>query len=118
MYVLCIPPRFATELRVGPVCNTMNDLKDKNVYVSAAFEPTGAELLAASRRERERARVKAPLGQRDVKPKVEEKKVMSIMDIDLTLSDSDDDDMPDVSQILANSQKVKGKQSVFKLVAG
>jgi hypothetical protein len=106
--------------RPCPVCGAMADLgSTANVFVSAAFEPSDDELLAEARRGQGGTnagggvRVKEDI-------KVERKLAQSLMDIDLTLSDSDDD-MPDLSEIIAKDKakrKVKGACALPALLGG
>jgi len=86
----------------------MLDLKDKNVYSSAAFEPSDKELAAAAREEREAKKSRSGNNRLAPPAQIKDKKP-TIMDIDLLeISDSDDDDMPSLKQIIAK-QKVKGE---------
>ena len=95
----------------GPTCKQMNDLQQKAVFLSAAFQPTPEELQHATRR-------KYP------GPSAKSVPVRETIDIDLdSNSESSDDDMPDISTILKNhaaaaaaakgTGKAKGKGRVI-----
>jgi hypothetical protein len=88
----------------------MIDISDDAVYLSAAFEPTEAELekLEQERRHRKSKKPTTNILRKPKSSPVRDIKPKSIMDLDLTLSDSDDD-MPDLSVMLAKSNVKTGK---------
>ncbi|KAI0319418.1 SNF2 family N-terminal domain-containing protein [Amylostereum chailletii] len=91
----------AQGLRPCPTCKIMNDLRPNKVFLSAAFEPTEEELRDFEHGERSRAK----RAKREPSP-IAVKKPVSLLDIDsIELSDSDDDEMPAMSQILASATK-------------
>ncbi len=81
-------------LRIGPKCKKMQDLRPNSVFKASAFMPSEAEIRAACRAAKDRAR-SAPAKRRK----------LEIIDLsDSSESDSDSDDgMPDLSKLLKSS---------------
>lgn len=108
-------PLHADWLSAGPFpkCGAMNDLRPHRVFLSNAFEPSEDEVddFAAEERARKssaRSRGRAVLTPARPAPapvKKEQKKV-TLENFEISdLSDSDDDEMPDISSIVKSSAK-------------
>ncbi|KZT67894.1 hypothetical protein DAEQUDRAFT_672524 [Daedalea quercina L-15889] len=89
----------AKGLRPCPTCKKMQDLSPSHVFLSQAFEPHQDEVRTAIRRSRAATR-SAPQPKKPVAKK-------ATIDIDsdelLEMSSSSDEDMPDLSELLASA---------------
>ncbi|KIY72134.1 hypothetical protein CYLTODRAFT_418117 [Cylindrobasidium torrendii FP15055 ss-10] len=85
--------------RACPKCKTMQDVSDKNVFKAAAFQPTDEDMEAEERDRQRKARSRL---YQDTKTPV-----IDIDDDDF--GNSDDDDLPDLAQIMAQPAKKKQK---------
>ncbi|KAH9837668.1 SNF2 family N-terminal domain-containing protein [Rhodofomes roseus] len=102
-------------LRPCPTCKKMQDLSPAHVFLSQAFEPLRDDVRAANRRSRAARRAVSQPMSRVVK------KEPIIIDSDLEMSSSSDEDMPDLSELLAGaasssqSSSEKKKESKAKV---
>ncbi|VDB88476.1 unnamed protein product [Peniophora sp. CBMAI 1063] len=96
-----------------PKCGAMNDLRPHRVFLSNAFEPSEDEIedFAADERAkksaaRSRGRATGPPVKAAPAPVKREQKKVTLETLELSdLSESDDDDMPDISSIVQASAK-------------
>lgn len=105
---------------IGPKYKKMNDLRPPFVFLSAAFEPSRKEVQEAIHHSREtkKARAFAPTCRghsSSVKTPVKSSSKKSEADFEslFELSDSSDDELPDLSELLAERKppsKGKGKR--------
>ncbi|KZV69422.1 hypothetical protein PENSPDRAFT_676105 [Peniophora sp. CONT] len=102
-----------------PKCGALNDLRPHRVFLSNAFEPSEDEIddFAAEERARKstaRSRGRAVLPPVKPAPVKKEQKKVTLEEFEISdLSDSDDD-MPDLSAIMASAKKEKEKPTPAK----
>ncbi|KAH9921663.1 P-loop containing nucleoside triphosphate hydrolase protein [Fomitopsis serialis] len=80
-------------LRPCPTCKKMQNLTPAHVFLSQAFEPSRDDVRSALRRSQAARKPAA-------KPSVAKKEPISV-DSDIEMSSSSDEDMPDLSELLA-----------------
>ena len=95
----------------------MNDLRPHRVFLSNAFEPSEDEIEDFVAEERARKSTARSRGGRATGPPVrpaaapvkkEQKKIVKLEELDIPeLSDSSDDDMPDLKSIMSSAKKEK-----------
>ncbi|KAL6299805.1 SNF2 family N-terminal domain-containing protein [Sparassis latifolia] len=100
----------AKGLRPCPTCKKMNDLRPTHVFRASAFEPAADEVRMAMQRAREARRRAAPGPPKRVVRRSEVEELIE-------LSDSSDEDLPDISQLLAREGNKKGKGKGKRVVS-
>lgn len=93
------------DMKPGPVCKKMNDIRPNSIFLSSAFEPSSEELRTFARVERERSRLlreNKPVKQ-ERKPPPKSKLAVQVKPEIFELSS--DEELPDFSQILAGTKQ-------------
>ncbi|KAA1467021.1 hypothetical protein DENSPDRAFT_831976 [Dentipellis sp. KUC8613] len=100
----------AQGLRPCPKCKKMTDLRPAAVFRSSAFEPSEEELREYVRAQRQRGKAPVKTEQTTLKfSSIESKPKKDLLEM-LEMSSDEDEDMPDISEILAGSSKVKDEK--------
>ena len=100
-------------LKLGPVCKRMNDIRPNSIFLSSAFEPSHEELRTFARAERERShllRGRKPVKQ-EWKPPPKSKLAVQVKPEIIELSS--DEELPDFSEILAGTKQEGAPCAVF-----
>ncbi|OCH85007.1 hypothetical protein OBBRIDRAFT_345483 [Obba rivulosa] len=102
---------YAKGFRPCPTCKKMLDLRPASIFLSSAFEPSRDDVRDANRRVRDRR-----IAEREARRRPAPEPVRAAaMDHDIIdLSDSSDEDLPDVSQLLSEAGTSKGKGKEVK----
>lgn len=112
-------PTFSDQrFTIGPTCKKMNDLSAGKTFKFSAFEPSDDELTKAARSrriQRVRSNREKSMSDEDVEMNTPPPKKFTGSSLDL--NDSSDDEMPDLSDLLAGREvKKKVKMETKKAV--
>jgi len=105
---------------LGPTCKKMMDLKSPDkIFKSAAFIPTDEELREYARSKRRERKEKANGQDMEMRSPSSVRSLSPTSSIPDVFDDSDEDDLPDVAQMLKKRKEKmqynKSKVSIFKM---